>query len=214
MHSRHSHLAVFALFLFLVGCFAASAVAQSPDPEQLVSVTLNSPTDGSTQTSFTVDFVYTPILYGDDPYTATLFINGTATAATNQTPIGNETQNTIAYTFTQNGTSTWTIKVQNSTHSASPTEFTLTIEVPSPTPEPTPTPSPTPIPSPTATPTPQPTATATPKPTPTATPTPSPKPTDQPFTLEVDGMMILIIGLVVLAVILAAVVVFLWNAAR
>ncbi|MCW4030208.1 MAG: hypothetical protein NWE92_11250 [Candidatus Bathyarchaeota archaeon] len=212
MHSRHSHLAVFALFLLLMGCFAASAVAQSPDPEQLVSVTLNSPTDTSTQTSFTVDFVYTPIIYGDDPYTATLFINGTATAAVNQTPIGNETQNHISYTFTQNGTCTWTIKVQNSTHSATPTAFTLTIQVPSPTPEPSPTPSPTPTA--TATATPQPTATATPKPTPTATPTPSPKPTDQPFALEVDGMMVLIIALVVVAVILAAVVVFLWNAAR
>jgi outer membrane biosynthesis protein TonB len=209
MKSKQTYLALLVLFLLLNGCFVALATSQDEASEETLTVALNTPSDGSTINTFGCNFTYTPTVINASFLSATLFINGTATAATNQTAIENETSNRIEYTFTSNGTYLWNVLVQdNNTQSVTATtDFTLIVLV---LPEPTPTPTPTPTPSPTPTPTPTPSP--TPEPTPSPTPTPTPEPTPEPFS--VDGWMIGIIILIVLAVILAVVIVFLRHEAR
>jgi hypothetical protein len=208
MKSKQTYLAFVILLLLLNGCFVSLANSQEETAETL-TVTLNTPSDGSTIATFGCNLTYTPTVINASFLSATLFINGTATAATNQTAIENATSNRIEYTFTSNGTYLWDVRVQdNNTHTVGATaNFTLIVSV---LPEPTPTPTPTPTPAPTPTPTPTPSP--TPEPTPSPTPTPTPEPTAEP--LAIDGWLIGIIALIVVAVVLAVVIVFLRNESR
>jgi hypothetical protein len=210
MKSKQTYLAFLILLLLFTECSTQLATSQDETYETL-TVALNSPADGNTITTYDCTFSYTPTLIGSDQFIeARLVINDTATAAVNQTAIQNATSNTIAYTFTSNGTYIWNVQVRNSTNSvAAPTNFVLKVSVyiePEATPTPTPTETPTPSPEPTSTPTPV--VTPSPSPTPTLTP----QPTAAPF--DIDGSMIGIIVLIVIAIILAGVIVFLWNESR
>jgi hypothetical protein len=205
MKIKSAPLAILVLLLLINGCLFATVNSQ--ETAKTLTVTLGSPSDGATLTTWGCNFTYTPVIIDDAFVDAKLYINGTQ-AATNQSPIENATSNRIPYTFTANGTYLWEIKVQNSSHTISPSaNFTINVIVP---PEPTPTPAPTTTPTPTPTPTPTVTPTATPSPTPT--PTPTPTPAEQ--TLVIDGSMVLVIGLIILAIILTGVILFLRNAAR
>ena len=208
MKSKQAGLLVFTLFCLLGGTVFSLVSSQDVGPQTL-AVTLYGPGDGSTITSYSLNFTYRPTITGNDTFViAKLVINGSLTAAANQTAIINAASNQISYTFSSNGTYLWNVQVQNSTNTiVSAVDFTVKVAVP---PEPTPTPAPTPTAAPTPTPTPTPAPTATPTPTPPASP--SPKPTPAKFT--VDVWTILVIGLVILAVILAAVIVFLRKEAR
>jgi hypothetical protein len=210
MKSKQAYLAFIVLFLLFIECLIPLVTSQGETPETL-TVALDSPADGSTITTYTCNFIYNPTLIGSDSFIeARLIINDTATTAINQTAIQNATSNTIAYTFTSNGTYIWNVQVKNSTNSVTaPTNLILKVSVyeePEATPTPTPTETPTPSPEPTPTPTPV----ITPSPSPT--PTPTPQPTAAPFAI--DGSMIGIIVLIVMAIILAGVIVFLWNESR
>jgi hypothetical protein len=211
MKYKPAYLAILILVLLLTAGFFTLTFSQTDTPQTL-TVTLNTPADGSTLPTFDFNFTYTPTLVGNNSLSgAKLIINGTDTVY--QSSPQNATTNRIAYTFIANGTYLWNIKVQdNATNVAlAAANFTVTVAVP---PAPTPTPAPSPTPTQTPTPTPTPTATLSPTPTPTATPSPSPtpKPTAQP--LVIDGWSILIAGLIVLAVIFALVIVLLWKAAH
>lgn len=210
MKSKPAYVVALALFLVANVCLFAAVRGQEND---VFTVTLNTPSDGSTIGTFACNFTYVPLLVGNNSYlNAIMVINGVAQpSAANQTAIQNGTTNQIPYTFTANGTYQWNVMVyDNNSHSAAATaNFTLTVTVlpaATPTPAPTPTPEETPTPTPTPRATPAPTASPTPTPTPTETPTPEP--------ISIDGSTVLAIGLVVLAVVLALVIVFLWRASR
>jgi hypothetical protein len=177
MHKKRTHLFTLIAIWVMLGLFAAPTMAQAMEL-QTVSATLGTPADGGTLTSFSCTFTYTPTLLGDDHFVlATLYLNGTSTAATNQTAIANATENQISYTFAENGTYLWTILIQNSSHSVfAHQEVTVKVEVP----PPTPTASPSQEPSPTETPTPTPSPTTPPPPTPTPPAPPPPKPPPPP----------------------------------
>jgi hypothetical protein len=197
------------LVLFFLFSASAFSLASSQTSEQTLTVALNSPSNGSTITTLSCDFTYMPTIHGTDSFIgAKLIVNGSETTATNQTAIVNMGVNRLSYTFASNGTYIWNIRVQNGTHSIdAPASFTLIVAVP-PTPTPTPSPTAEPTPSPSSTPVP----TVAPTQTPTQTPTPTPTPATLPITI--DGLSILIIGLFILAIILAVVIVSLRNSAR
>jgi hypothetical protein len=200
-----------AIILFSLFTLSFAGLTSSQTTPSTFTVTLNSPADGATITSFDCNFTYTPTLIGDTSLSsAKLILNGTETSVNQVNPL-NATSNKLAAVFTANGTYLWNIKIQdNLTNTAIATaNFTLTVAVP---PAPTPTPVPTATPAPTAAPTPTPAPTASPTPTPS--PSPTPKPTDQPFTINIDGGTILIIALVVLAVVFALIILLLWKASR
>jgi hypothetical protein len=210
MKSKPAVIVAFILVLLLnVSYFT---LTNSQTATQTLTVTLNTPSDGSVLTSFDCNFTYTPTLLGNNSLSgAKLIINGTDSVY--QSFPQNSTTNRIACTFTANGTYLWNIKVQDNATNVvtAAANFTVTVAVPpAPTPTPIPTPSPTPTVTPTPTPTPTPAPTATPTPTPS--PSPTPKPTAQPIVI--DSGSILIIALVVLAVIFALLIVILWRAAH
>jgi hypothetical protein len=146
-----------------------------------LTVTIVNPADQSTSTTTTNVFTYTPFITDSSDFfvTALLYLNGTATAATNSTVIINATANILSYNFSSSGTYIWNVQVTTSaaTHLA-PNNFTLFVALPTPTPTPTETPTLTPTPTPNATLTPMPTANETE--TPAATPTPIPTETQTP----------------------------------
>jgi hypothetical protein len=82
------------------------------------SVTLNSPSDSSTVTNTSIiDFGYTPTFY-ETIQNASLWTNVTGTWALtrgNSSAIVNNTQNTITYTFADDGVYLWNVGVFNST---------------------------------------------------------------------------------------------------
>jgi len=83
------------------------------------SVTLNSPSDEATETSWTVDFNYTPTFY-QTIQNASLWLNVSGTwqrVQWNSTAVTNNTENTISYTFSSDGTYIWNVEVFNSTDS-------------------------------------------------------------------------------------------------
>ena len=209
MQTKKIGLPLIILLVLVNGCLISFASGQD-QMAQTLTVTLNSPATGSTITTFDCTFTYTTTIINDSFVGAKLILNGTATTATNQTAIQNGTTNTLTYTFTSNGTYLWNVEVDGSSIGAvvASADNTLTVSV-APEPTPTPSPSPTPTPTPSATPTP----TLAPTPTPTATPTPTPTP-EPAAAFAVDGWMIVIIVLIVLAGILAGVIVFLWKESR
>jgi hypothetical protein len=87
--------------------------------------------------------------------------------------IGTPNAASTTVTFTQNGTYTFELSVDDGVHAVAYDAVIVNVQTGSPTPTPTPTPTATPTPTPTPSPTPTPTATptATPTPTPSATPT-------------------------------------------
>ena len=91
----------------------------------------------------------------------------------------NQNAATTLVNFSQTGTYTFEISVDDQVHSVAYDAMIVNVQSGSPTPTPTATPSPTstPTPSPTPSATPSPTATATPTATPTVTPTATPSPT-------------------------------------
>lgn len=185
---------------------------------QLLLLTLNSPANNSIITQNNCDFTFTPTVLGSDKcYSANLIISSgndvisgfSQYYKTNQTAIINATYNTISFTFIQNGTYSWNVRLYNSTHSIlaaekstdgteKPVSYVLHVAInepstsPTPTPTPNPTLSPSPSPTPTITPYPTqsptvsptvtsaPTATSTPNPSPSSSPTPDPTPTLTP----------------------------------
>lgn len=206
MKSKQTCLLLIMLFFLINGYLFSLASSQN-----VFFVTLSAPSDDTTISTWNCNFTYVPMISGSDYFVnATLVINGTATTASNQTAIQNSVPNKISYTFTSNGTYLWNVAVYNSTNVVfASVNNTLTVSVaPEPTPTPIPSPTPTPTPLIMPSPTPAPTATPTEEPTPTPTATP----TTQPFT--VDGSLIVIVVLIVLAGILAAVIVLLWKKSR
>jgi hypothetical protein len=139
MKSNRTYLATLLLSLLFAACLVSSAQSQ------IIVLTLNSPTDGATSSSFICSFNYVPSAIGNTSITgATLILNGTATAATNQTAIVNNAINTIAYAFTVSGMYVWNVRIQNSTASVlADRNNTLIVDLPHPS---TPTPSATPKP--------------------------------------------------------------------
>ncbi|MCW3999561.1 MAG: hypothetical protein NWE93_04930 [Candidatus Bathyarchaeota archaeon] len=211
MKSKQVYLALLTLGL-LISCFSVpQALSQSPTPTETptptptpsptpvpLTVTLVSPEDhGLITSSFNVSFVFRPVKTTSGNFEdAILFINGSI-AAHNQTAISNNADNTIYYTFTSNGSSTWNVKVYETDHmETAASDFNVTLKVYV-APEATPTPTPSPSPTPTHTPT------ATPTYTPTKTPTPTPTP--EPVT-AIDTWTVVIIAVIAIIAVGAAVV--------
>ena len=88
-------------------------------PEDIyTSVSLNTPVDLATSSSFTVSFIYTPTVRGDIFYHSELWLNLSGIyqiAAYNSSIIANYTTNIISYTFPSNNSYIWNIKIWNST---------------------------------------------------------------------------------------------------
>lgn len=83
------------------------------------SVTLNSPSNGATVASLTVNFNYTPIFY-QTIQNSSLWTNTTGSWARTQwntTTVVNNTLNTISYAFSSGGKYLWNVQVFNSTGS-------------------------------------------------------------------------------------------------
>lgn len=115
------------LFLFVVSAFIASAQAE-------VTVTLNSPADNTTLTSYVCSFDYTPTFNETDGNitAAYLYLNGTL-AASNITTVENATLNNFHYVFATNGTYIWTVLINTENNTYSPAaNYTVTIAVPPP----------------------------------------------------------------------------------
>jgi hypothetical protein len=195
MKSTKSLLSIVIIALLVSGClFCLVQQAKADVPPESLAVTLNGPANNtvyiptvpSSSYNFTVDFTYTPILYGTDNFNySSLIINGTS-VATNQTAIVNQTINQISYNLTSNGVYLWNIKVYNSTSVVNATDlFVVTMNAHVVEVTPTPTEAPTPTPTPIV----------------TATPTPTPSPTPKPTTPTVNALTIAVI-IVVLAVII------------
>lgn len=82
------------------------------------SVALNEPSDEEIVTTKTVDFKFTPVFY-QAIQNASLHVNETNwnTHNWNTTAVANNTENTISYTFSSDGTYKWNVEVFNSTGS-------------------------------------------------------------------------------------------------
>jgi arabinogalactan oligomer/maltooligosaccharide transport system substrate-binding protein len=83
-----------------------------------LSVSLNSPADGSTQGVNATTFTYTPVSTGDDIINASLWMNLTGTwrsVALNSTVVQNNTANSFSYTLPAKATYVWNVQVFNST---------------------------------------------------------------------------------------------------
>ncbi len=162
-------------------------------PSNFIAVTLKSPDNGTTiSNDFNCSFVYYPTISGTDKFFgASLIVNGTLVAS-NTTAVTANTNNTIYYKFSQNGTYSWNIRLQNSTNNVSaPSDYNFTVAV---------------YVAPTATPTPAPTATPTPAPTAhpaTATPTPTPEPDNSVLSM---WAIIIIVVFVICGVLVAVLV--------
>jgi len=101
------------------------------------SVTLNSPSNGATETTWTVNFNYTPVFYNGTIQNSSLWLNLSGTwqrVQWNTTAVTNNTQGTMSYTFSTEGVYMWNVEVFNSTHSFfASSNWTLTIDLTSPT---------------------------------------------------------------------------------
>ncbi len=200
MKSKQECLVFFILCLLIGTCFASVVSSQEGEEEpnvEVLTVTLNTPENATTITSFNATFTYIPVTNGtNDLFVfAKLYINGTDSLASNQTAIANNTVNSISYTFASNGTYLWNVQVRNSSANVlADADFLITVAVPE-------EPEPTPMPTPTMTPTPAPTV----APTPTATPT-SPPPSEF-FGLSAEAMVI--IAVIIILIIIAAAIVLL-----
>lgn len=191
---------VLSLLVSLFISLSLISVGTSQTDTYAMSVTLNAPgNDTFWNSTFTVPFNYTAVdnssLTSSPTFTlATLYINNSV-KTTNQTIILNNTSNILNYTFTENGTYTWKVKLENATTVVWSDAWNVNVSVyvePAATPTPTASPTPTPTPTPTDTPVP-----ATPTPVP-ATPTPTPEP---PLF---SNTTIAIIAVVIIAIIVAA----------
>jgi arabinogalactan oligomer/maltooligosaccharide transport system substrate-binding protein len=83
-----------------------------------LSVSLNSPADGTTQGINATTFTYTPVSVGDDIKNASLWLNLTGTwqsVALNSTNVQNNTANSFSYTLPAKATYIWNVQVFNST---------------------------------------------------------------------------------------------------
>jgi hypothetical protein len=98
-----------------------------------LEVSLNTPSDGATSTSFTVTFIYTPTVRGDLFYHSELWLNLSGIwqiAAYNSSIIANTTTNAISYVFSANNTYMWNIKIWNSTTGVfASSNYILTVNV-------------------------------------------------------------------------------------
>jgi hypothetical protein len=95
--------------------------------------TLNSPSSGTTVTEWTVNFNYTP-RFEVPIENCSLWLNLSGTwqrAQWNTTSVQNDTENTISYTFSTEGTYVWNIEVFNSTGSIfASLNWTIIVDVP------------------------------------------------------------------------------------
>jgi hypothetical protein len=103
--------------------------------------TLNSPSDLSTSTAWSVAFKFTPA-FGTAIMNASLRITNTTVVSSalawstnhwNTSKVTNNTQNTITFSFSSNGEGTykWNVRVYNSTGSVyAASNFTLTVDIP------------------------------------------------------------------------------------
>lgn len=83
-----------------------------------LSVSLTSPVDLATSSTFSVSFSFVPTVHGDLLYHAELWLNLSGIyqiAAYNSSTLNNASANVIAYTFPSNNTYLWNIKIWNST---------------------------------------------------------------------------------------------------
>jgi hypothetical protein len=176
---------VLTIFLAVLLCSVAFipklSCGQTTDT---LTVALTNPADQSILTNTTNVFSYTPTITDSNDFfvAAILYLNGTATTATNSTAMVNASVNTLSYDFLSSGTYFWNVQVTSNAgiHQAS-INFTLFVVLQTPSPTPTLTPNATETPAPTlnATDTPTPTPTLTPNAT--ETPTPTPADTSTPF---------------------------------
>lgn len=118
----------------MVGCMATFKAAATSSPD---SVTLNSPISG-TQTSLTVTFSYTPVLY-EAIYSSSLYTNESGSWADvqdNSTAVSNNSANSFSHTLpsTAEGTVKWNVEVLNSSGASYPvwasSNATFTLDIP------------------------------------------------------------------------------------
>ena len=128
MKSKQAAALILTVF-FLLNAFALSLVSSQDTGPQTLIVTLLTPADGSTITTYDCNFTYRPTITGNDNFVvAKLIVNGSVTASANQSAIINAASNRLSYTFGSNGTYVWNVQVQNSTNSVvSPVSFTISI---------------------------------------------------------------------------------------
>jgi len=124
---RYPKLSLLFFGLLLACIFISSSQAE-------LTVTLNSPEDNATLTSYFCNFTYTPIIGENESFTdAYLYLNGSL-AASNITSIVNGSINNFQYVFASNGTYLWNIQVDTVNDTASSaTNSTVNIAVPDPT---------------------------------------------------------------------------------
>ena len=100
---------------------------------QSLTVSLNSPSSGASLSSLSVDFAFTPIVYDDTIQNCSLWNNETSWGLKqmNTTPVANNSQNTISYTFGSQGTYIWNVQCCNTTDCVfASNNYTLTIDLP------------------------------------------------------------------------------------
>jgi len=95
-------------------------------------VTLNSPSNSTSQTSLSATLTYTPICVGDTIQNASLWVNASGTwqnVQNNQTAVANNTANSFSYTFPAYGMYVWNVKVYNTTAGVfASANYTLTLD--------------------------------------------------------------------------------------
>jgi len=100
------------------------------DPNTNITVTLDTPADNNLNDSLTVEFVYTPLSYGDVIYNCSLFTN-ISSREDNISSITNNTKNSISETFPDNGNYSWNVKCYNSTNGVfASSNYTINIYFP------------------------------------------------------------------------------------
>lgn len=96
-----------------------------------LNVSLDYPSDGGTETSWTAQFNYTPTVSGDTIHNCSVWVNGTLNT-TNSTGVANATMNSINITFSEEQDYEWTAECWNSTTPVSATNRTFTMSIPNP----------------------------------------------------------------------------------
>ncbi|MGB8779809.1 MAG: hypothetical protein WCD81_04075 [Candidatus Bathyarchaeia archaeon] len=113
------------------GVFAPSNYTLTVFLPSLLSVALNSPQNGVSQSNATLVFSYVPTCVGDNIANSSLWTNATGSwlpTLTNSSAIANNTQNIFTYTFSANGTYVWNVQVFNRTTGIfAPSNWTVTL---------------------------------------------------------------------------------------
>jgi len=114
-----------------------TSLGEEETPEVVIktnTLSLSSPSDGSTNTSSTIQFDYKPILHNGNFQNCSLWTNETSWSEKewNSSPIVNNTGNTITETFSSDDWYEWNIRCYNSTTEYFTDTDNFTVEVSSP----------------------------------------------------------------------------------